>query len=193
MGRILGDRHIEAREVEGLLKVVTDYSLALKLLDDYDHSRLSIGDTTEPPRFFITYGEAWKAIAGLAKQSGIAEGSLFGLEKDQSFKGSLAAIYQTFEGNELYPSIEEKAAHLLYFVVKNHSFVDGNSRWRAYEYEELIGRDKASLDIFWLKDESLEDSDNLPDPGVIAQEIVDDLEAALEQLRAIAEDLGPKD
>jgi type I restriction enzyme M protein len=64
-----------------------------------------------------------------------------------------------------------------------------DGRWRAYEYEELIGRDKASLDVFWLKDESLEDSDNLPDPGVIAQEIVDDLEAALEQLRAIAEDL----
>ena len=68
------------------------------------------------------------------------------------------------------------------------------SRWplAAYDYEDLIARDKASLDIFWLKDDSLEDSDNLPDPGVIAQEIVDDLEAALEQLRAIAEDLGPE-
>jgi type I restriction enzyme M protein len=67
-----------------------------------------------------------------------------------------------------------------------------DGRWRAYGYEELIGRDKASLDVFWLKDESLEDSDNLPDPGVIAQEIVDDLEAALEQLRAITDDLGPE-
>ena len=59
-----------------------------------------------------------------------------------------------------------------------------------YLYEELISRDKASLDIFWLRDESLEDSDNLPHPGVFAQEIVDDLEAALEQFRLIAEDLG---
>ena len=65
-----------------------------------------------------------------------------------------------------------------------------DGRWRAYDYEEVISRDKASLDIFWLKDESLEDSDNLPYPGVLAQEIVDDLEAALEQLRAISEDLG---
>jgi type I restriction enzyme M protein len=65
-------------------------------------------------------------------------------------------------------------------------------RWRAYEYEELIARDKASLDIFWLKDESLEDSDNLPDPAVIAAEIVEDLRAALEQFEAIAEDLNGK-
>ncbi|MDX1411717.1 MAG: hypothetical protein R3351_06140, partial [Nitrospirales bacterium] len=63
-----------------------------------------------------------------------------------------------------------------------------DGRWRSYEYDELINRDKASLDIFWLKDESLEESDNLPDPDVIAQEIVDDLEAALEQFREIASD-----
>jgi len=66
-------------------------------------------------------------------------------------------------------------------------------RWRAFEYDELINRDKASLDIFWLKDESLEDSENLPDPGILAQEIVEDLEAALEQFREIAEDLGEED
>ena len=68
-----------------------------------------------------------------------------------------------------------------------------DGRWRAYAYEELIARDKVSLDIFWLKDESLEASDNLPDPDVIAQEIVDDLEAALEQFRLIANDLGEKE
>jgi len=65
-----------------------------------------------------------------------------------------------------------------------------DGRWRAYDYEELINRDKASLDIFWLRDESLEESDNLPDPDVLAQEIVEDLEAALEQFREIATDLG---
>jgi type I restriction enzyme M protein len=63
-------------------------------------------------------------------------------------------------------------------------------RWRSYDYEELISRDKASLDIFWLRDESLEESDNLPEPGILAQEIVEDLQAALEQFREIAEDLG---
>jgi type I restriction enzyme M protein len=67
-----------------------------------------------------------------------------------------------------------------------------DGRWRAFEYDELINRDKASLDIFWLKDQSLEDSENLPDPGVLAQEIVEDLEAALDQFREIAEDLGEK-
>ena len=66
-------------------------------------------------------------------------------------------------------------------------------RWRAYDYEELVNRDKASLDIFWLRDKSLEDSDNLPAPDVLAQKIVDDLEAALEQIREIAADLGTND
>ena len=67
-----------------------------------------------------------------------------------------------------------------------------DGRWRAFEYDELINRDKASLDIFWLKDDSLEDSENLPDPGILAQEIVEDLEAALEQFRQIAEDISEK-
>jgi type I restriction enzyme M protein len=65
-----------------------------------------------------------------------------------------------------------------------------NGRWRAYDYEELVNRDKASLDIFWLKDESLSDSDNLPAPEAIAAEIVEDLEAALEQFREILADMG---
>lgn len=65
-----------------------------------------------------------------------------------------------------------------------------NGRWRAYDYDEIINRDKASLDIFWLKDESLEDSDNLPDPGIIAAEIIEDFRAALEQFQEITDDLG---
>ena len=68
-----------------------------------------------------------------------------------------------------------------------------DGRWRAYDYEELVNRDKASLDIFWLRDESLEESDNLPDPDILAQEIVEDLEAALEQFREIAGDLALKE
>ena len=68
-----------------------------------------------------------------------------------------------------------------------------DGRWRAYDYDELIARDKASLDIFWLKDDSLEDSANLPNPDIIAQEIVDDLEAALEQFRLIVNDLGSRE
>jgi prophage maintenance system killer protein len=119
---------LAGQEAEGLLKVVANYSQALKLLDDYDYSRVTIGDVTEKTRFAITYGAARSAVDKLAV--GI-DSTLFGREKDDSFKGSIGAIYQTFDGKEVYQSIEEKAAHLLYFVVKNHSFVDGNKRIAA--------------------------------------------------------------
>jgi len=132
LGRIIEERQLAAPEAEGLLKVITDYSLALSLLDDYDYGRLTVTGTTEPAHFVITYDKAHKAIGYLAKKSGITAGGLFGRKKDDSFKGSIGAIYQTFDGGELYPSIEEKAAHLLYFVVKNHSFVDGNKRIAAF-------------------------------------------------------------
>ena len=128
LGRIIDQRQLAGQEAEGLLKVVADYSQALKLLDDYDYSRLIIGDVTENARFVLTYEAARSAIDKLA--AGI-DSTLFGREKDDSFKGSIGAIYQTFDGKEVYPSIEEKAAHLLYFVVKNHSFVDGNKRIAA--------------------------------------------------------------
>jgi prophage maintenance system killer protein len=132
LGRIIEEKQLAAPEAEGLLKVITDYSLALSLLDDYDYGRLAVWGTTEPARFIIAFDEACKAIRYLATKSEIAAGGLFGREKDDSFKGSIGAIYQTFDGKELYPSIEEKAAHLLYFVVKNHSFVDGNKRIAAF-------------------------------------------------------------
>lgn len=131
LGRIMEERQLAGQEAEGLLRVVTDYSLALRLLDDYDYSRLTIGDTSELTFFVITYEAARKAVDRLAKTSGITGSTLFGREKDESFKSSIGAIYQTFDGKEVYPSIEEKAAHLLYFVVKNHSFVDGNKRIAA--------------------------------------------------------------
>jgi hypothetical protein len=131
LGRIVEERQLAGQEAEGLLKVIADYSLALKLLDDYDYSRLAIGDTTEQACFTITYEAARKAVNRLATTSGVTGSNLFGREKDDSFKGSIGAIYQTFDNKEVYPSIEEKAAHLLYFVVKNHSFVDGNKRIAA--------------------------------------------------------------
>jgi prophage maintenance system killer protein len=131
LGRVIQERHLTGDEAEGLLKVVTDYSLALSLLDQYDHQQLTIRDTTSPTPFALTYAAAHAAITKMAAQSGM-HSDLFGREKDQSFKSSIGAIYQTFGGRELYPSIEEKAAHLLYFVVKNHSFVDGNKRIAAF-------------------------------------------------------------
>lgn len=132
MGRVLSERTVFGREAEGLLRVISDYSLALRLLDQYDHQQLKLSGTTETSRFVLTYEAAIAAIARMAQTMGPAAGGLFGLEKDATLRSSIGAIYQTFSGHDLYPSIEEKAAHLLYFVVKNHSFVDGNKRIGAF-------------------------------------------------------------
>ncbi len=136
MGRVIQGRELDKAESAGLLNVITEYSYALSLLDQYDHQELKIHKTTRKKQFIITYELARKAIDTLGEQSrkkGQPTG-LFGKEKDKSFKGSLGAIYQTFGRKEVYPSIEEKAAHLLYFVVKNHSFVDGNKRIGAFMF-----------------------------------------------------------
>jgi prophage maintenance system killer protein len=127
---ILRKRPLSNTEAVGLLKVIGGYSKALDLLDDYDHQRLSVEEKTVQTAYKISYAEGRNAINELGKQTHF-EG-LFGREKDDSFKGSLENIYQTFDGEDLYPSIEEKAAHLLYFVVKNHSFTDGNKRIAAF-------------------------------------------------------------
>ena len=134
MGRVIRRRELDKTQVAGLLNVITDYSYAMSLLDQYDHQELKIHKTTRKKEFVITYEEARNAIDTLVEQSRKKghPSQLFGKEKDKSFKGSLGAIYQTFDGKEVYPSIEEKASHLLYFVVKNHSFVDGNKRIGAF-------------------------------------------------------------
>jgi len=134
MQRVMEGRELARDEATGLLRVITDYSYALSLLDQYDHRQLKIRHTTEKTPFALTYEAARRAIDKLGEQS-MKKGQpikLFGREKDQSFRGSLSAIYQMFDGKEVYPSIEEKAAHLLYFVVKNHSFIDGNKRIGAF-------------------------------------------------------------
>ena len=120
---------ITSDESQALFDVVTDYAYALDTLDNYDYERLVIEKTTQEERFHATYENAISEIEGLRKKFG---GSvLFGNEKDDSFKSSIGQIYQTFGGEELYPSIEEKAAMLLYLVTKNHSFSDGNKRIAA--------------------------------------------------------------
>lgn len=116
-------------ETNALFEVVTDYTYALDTLDNYDYERLTINKTTKEEPFLATYENAMEAINGLREKFG---GSvLFGNEKDDSFKSSIGQIYQTFGGEELYPSVEEKAAMLLYLVTKNHSFSDGNKRIAA--------------------------------------------------------------
>ena len=116
-------------ENQALFDIVVDYTYALDTLDDYDYQRLAMGATTQEEKFQATYDNAKQAIAALREKFGGS--ALFGNEKDGSFKSSIGQIYQTFDGNDLYPSVEEKAAMLLYLVTKNHSFSDGNKRIAA--------------------------------------------------------------
>ena len=112
-----------------LLDVVVDYTFALDRLDDYDYQRLSIPESSTEEKFHATYEGAMKVLAELREKFGGS--GLFANEKDDSFKSSIGQIYQTFGGQDLYPTVEEKAAMLLYLVTKNHSFSDGNKRIAA--------------------------------------------------------------
>ncbi len=116
-------------EYEGLFSVISDYVYALDTLDRYDYQSLGISQTTREEPFRATYENAMEAINALKEKFGGSQ--WFANEKDDSFKSSIGQIYQTFGGEDLYPSVEEKAAMLLYLVVKNHSFSDGNKRIAA--------------------------------------------------------------
>lgn len=134
LSHVMTQKELKSDEAVGLLRVITDYTLALDLLDRYDHQTIEIdkkhlSKTKIKP---ITYDEALDAIGKFGKQ--FSGSDLFAQPKDKSFHSSINTIYQTFGGHELYPTIEEKAAHLLYFVVKNHSFVDGNKRIGAFMF-----------------------------------------------------------
>ena len=122
-----------------ILSVVESYSAALDILDDYDHQTLA------KPRgnratYVLTYDECRSVID---KMKFVSDSDLFGNEKDDSFKGSIGAIYQSFDGKDLYPSLEEKAANLLYFVTKNHSFSDGNKRIAATMFLYFLDKNRA--------------------------------------------------
>lgn len=120
---------VSMNEYDGLIKVIGDYVYALDILDRYDYQTLSVEKTTAKEHFHATYENAMEAINALRDKFGGS--ALFANEKDNSFKSSIGQIYQTFGGEDLYPSVEEKAAMLLYLVVKNHSFSDGNKRIAA--------------------------------------------------------------
>jgi len=128
--KVTEQKKLTGEESEGLLKIVSDYAYALDVLDQYDYQSLKISDTSDGEIFRITYKDAIQKISQLRKLYG--NSLLFGKEKDDSFKSSISTIYQTFDEKDLYPSIEEKAANLLYLVTKNHSFVDGNKRIAAF-------------------------------------------------------------
>ena len=141
-------------ETNALFEVVTNYTYALDTLDNYDYERLTIDKTTKEEPFHATYENAMEAINGLREKFGGS--ALFGNEKDESFKSSIGQIYQTFGGEELYPSVEEKAAMLLYLVTKNHSFSDGNKRIAATLFLWFLNNNH----ILYRKDGSKRLADN---------------------------------
>lgn len=131
---------VSSEEADGLLTMMGDYVYALDTLDHYDFQQLALEKTTTEESFHATYENAMEAIGRLKPKFGGS--ALFANEKDESFKSSIGQIYQTFGGVELYPSVEEKAATLLYLVVKNHSFSDGNKRIAAMLFLWFMDRNR---------------------------------------------------
>ena len=129
VANVLEHYDITTDQAKAIIQVVVDYEKALDILDDYDHQRVRPVQCIQAQAQGISYDEALKIIAQMREK--FVGSDLFGREKDSSLQSSLAAIMQSFGGADVYPSKEEKAAHLLYFLVKNHSFVDGNKRIAA--------------------------------------------------------------
>ena len=126
LANMLEDQAGGLSRTQSFMDIVNEYACALQMLDDYDHQRLAIVGTTVAQGPKITYQEVIEHITLWREQKSL--GPLFGNQKDDSFLSSLDSIYATFDHHDLYPSVQEKAANLLYFVVKNHSFTDGNKR-----------------------------------------------------------------
>ncbi|MBN2685349.1 MAG: virulence protein RhuM/Fic/DOC family protein [Pontiellaceae bacterium] len=122
-------KQLSGDEASILLQTISEYAAALDLLDDYDHQRVVLGKTSKRKAKPVSYEEVIKLVDAMRQKFG--DSTVFGREKDQSLHSSLNAVMQGFDGKDVYPSVEEKAAHLLYFLVKNHSFVDGNKRIAA--------------------------------------------------------------
>ncbi len=124
-GRI--DQELKGTEAQEIIKVINNYSNALNLLDDYDHKRIT-KPTGIKNNAQITYEDCMDIIGKLKFNS---DSDLFALERDEGLKAIIGTIYQSFDGNDLYPTIEEKAANFLYLIIKNHTFIDGNKRIAA--------------------------------------------------------------
>lgn len=129
-------------ESNQIFSVIEDYNIALTLLDDYDHQCMKRPEGHKAT-YVITYDECRDIIDMMNFKN---ESELFGNEKDDSFKGSIGNIFQTFDGEDVYPTVEEKAANLLYFITKNHSFSDGNKRIAAAIFIYFLYKNGALYD-----------------------------------------------
>lgn len=132
----------DSLETRQILDIVQSYMPALDLLDDYDHQRIRQPKGSKAT-YVLSYEECRAVIDGMKFSS---DSDLFGVEKDDSFKGTVGNIYQGFAGQEIYPSLEEKAANLLYLTVKNHSFLDGNKRIAATMFLYFLDKNNALFD-----------------------------------------------
>ena len=128
IGNVVKIKDLSA-EAKGLAQVISEYTRALDILDDFDHERLKAPKGKKRSKYKMTYDEARAVIQAMKEK--FKDSDIVGQEKDKSFQSSIGAIYQSAGGKDAYPAIEEKAAHLLYFVTKNHSFIDGNKRIAA--------------------------------------------------------------
>jgi prophage maintenance system killer protein len=144
LGKVLNYKQLDNDESTGLLKIISDYAYALEIIDQYDYQNLEIRETSGKETYRLTYNEAIEQI-NIAKQK-YSKSNLFGREKDNSFHSSINSIYQTFDGKDLYPSIEEKAANLLYLITKNHSFSDGNKRIAAFLFLYFLDKNDILFD-----------------------------------------------
>ncbi len=155
---VLSLDEITQDQARGIIEVVTDYTYALDTLDQYDFKTLKVEKITKKEHFKLEYETALQLIENLKEQFGGSD--IFGVPKDDSFQSSIASIYQSAGGKDAYPSVEEKAAHLLYFITKNHSFVDGNKRIAATLFVYFLNQNK----VLYRKD----GSKRLPDTTLIA-------------------------
>lgn len=137
-------KQLNVQETKGLLDIITNYTQSFILLNRFDANQLTEEKVNENISYEIEYGDAIKAIDELKKQlvKKKEASSLFGKQKDKSFDGILKTVVQTFDNNYLYASIEEQAAHLLYFIIKNHPFIDGNKRVGAFLFVWFLEKNK---------------------------------------------------
>jgi len=150
-GRI--DHDLKNGEAQKIIKVINDYSTALNLLDDYDHKALSKPKGTST-NLVINYDDCMKVISKLKFN---ADSNLFALERNRGLEAIIGAIYQSFDGKDVYPTIEEKAANFLYLIVKNHTFIDGNKRIAATLFIYFL----SFYNILYKYDEKLIDNNTL--------------------------------
>jgi len=147
--RVADTQQLMKDEFSGILNVILDYTYALDILDQYDHKKLEIGEVEQEEEYKITYKDAVNILKELKKKFGGSD--LFGKEKDDSFRSTIGTLYITFNKKELYPSVEEKAAMLLYLTIKNHSFIDGNKRISAALFLMYLDRNKYLYGINGVK------------------------------------------